>query len=367
MAHRRRRTNRLVRPLRILLLFKSVGRFGQVGWTVFFANVFANFLDRLGSDARGIGTHVGDQTDQALFAKFDAFVEALRDHHGALNAETQLARRVLLQLAGGERRRSVAAAFFLVDRADYPVSLFQRGANLFRVFAVRYFNLLFALAHKARVERRRFTGGEVRINRPIFSFLERLDLSFALDNQAQRNGLHAPSRKTTANFVPQQRRDLIPPQSVEHATSLLCVHQILIDRTRMFKSGLDRTLGNFVEGNALNSRRSFRPPLLRLLGFFRFASPREFPRQVERNRLALAIRVRRQIDRVRRGRQLFQLGHNFLFAGDDDVVRLEVVLDIHTQCALGQILHVAERGLDREALPQILLDGLRLGRRFDND
>ena len=41
--------------------------------------------------------------------------------------------------------------------------------------------------------------------------------------------------------------------------------------------------------------------------------------------------------------------------------------DIDTQRALGQILHVAERGFDREALAQIFLDGLRLGRRFDND
>ena len=86
-----------------------------------------------------------------------------------------------------------------------------------------------------------------------------------------------------------------------------------------------------------------------------------------RNGLAFAVRVRRQIDGVGGGRQLLQLGHNLFFAGDDDVIRLEAVGDIDTQSALGQILHVAERSLDGEALTQIFLDGLRLGRRFDND
>src|SRR6202158_6364737 len=120
MAHPRSRTNRLVRPLRILLFFESIGRLWQVGGTVFLAHVLAHFLDRLGSDAGGIGTHISDQTDEAFFAEFDAFVEALRDHHGALHAETQLARRILLPVTGGKRRRGVAAALFLVNRADYP-------------------------------------------------------------------------------------------------------------------------------------------------------------------------------------------------------------------------------------------------------
>jgi hypothetical protein len=85
------------------------------------------------------------------------------------------------------------------------------------------------------------------------------------------------------------------------------------------------------------------------------------------NGLALAVRVRRQKDEVRRGGELLQLGDDFFFAGDDDVIGLEPVRGIHTQRALGQILHMAERSLDREALAQIFLDGLRLGRRFDND
>src|ERR1022692_866178 len=59
MAHRRSRANRLVSPLRILLLFKGIGRFGQVRWTIFGADVFAHFLDRLRRNSSRVGTHVG--------------------------------------------------------------------------------------------------------------------------------------------------------------------------------------------------------------------------------------------------------------------------------------------------------------------
>ena len=82
---------------------------------------------------------------------------------------------------------------------------------------------------------------------------------------------------------------------------------------------------------------------------------------------AFAVRVRREIDGVRRGRQLLQLGDDFFFAGNDDVVGLEIIINIDTESALGQIFDVPERGFDREALTQIFLDSFRLGRRFDND
>ena len=200
------------------------------------------------------------------------------------------------------------------------------------------------------------------------TFLERLDLAFAFDDQTQSNGLHAAGRKTAAHFIPKQRRDLISHEPVEHTTSLLRVDQVLIDGARMFERGLHGALGDFVEGDALNARRRCFLALLQLLGFLlSLAVVAEFEREMGGNGLAFAVRVRRQIDGVGRGRQLFQLGDNLLFAGDDDVIRLEAVRDIDAQSALGQIFHVAERGFDREALAQIFLDGLRLGRRFDND
>ena len=83
--------------------------------------------------------------------------------------------------------------------------------------------------------------------------------------------------------------------------------------------------------------------------------------------LAFAVRVRRQIDGVYRKGQLLELGENFLFAGNNNVFGIEVVLGIHTERALGKVLDVAVRGLDREVFTQILLNSFRLARRFDND
>ena len=82
---------------------------------------------------------------------------------------------------------------------------------------------------------------------------------------------------------------------------------------------------------------------------------------------AFAVRVRREIDAVGGQGQLLQLGKNFFLAGDNDVFRFEFVVDVDAQSALGQILNVPERSLDDEALAQILLDGLRLGWRLDDD
>ncbi len=109
-------------------------------------DVFADFAERFIRNPHRIGTHVCDQADQAFLAQFHALIEPLRDHHGALYAEAELARRILLQFAGGERWSRIAPALFAVDRADDPVGIFQSGANLFRILAVGDFDLLFALA-----------------------------------------------------------------------------------------------------------------------------------------------------------------------------------------------------------------------------
>ena len=64
-----------------------------------------------------VGTHVGDEADGA-FAEIHAFIELLRQAHGALRGEAELARGFLLQRRGGERRRRIALALLAVDGAD---------------------------------------------------------------------------------------------------------------------------------------------------------------------------------------------------------------------------------------------------------
>ena len=53
-------------------------------------------------------------------------------------------------------------------------------------------------------------------------------------------------------------------------------------------------------------------------------------------------------------------------AADVDIFRLEVMFDIHTQAAFGQVADVAHRGHHLIALAEVFLDGLGLGRGLHN-
>ena len=165
----------------------------------------ADFGQRLVGNAGRIGTHISNEADQAFFAQFHAFIQALRDHHGALHAEAQLAGRILLQLAGGKRRSSVAAAFFAIDRANQPIGLLHAA----RIFSASSPLPTSIFSSPLPTKRASKAGGllayKMCIDGPVFLFLERLDFALAFDDQTQRYGLHTSGGKTTANFVPQQR------------------------------------------------------------------------------------------------------------------------------------------------------------------
>ena len=268
-----------------------------------------------------------------------------------------------MQFTGRERRVGIATALFLFNRPNAPVGFFQSRPNLFRIFGVADFYLFFTLAQETGLEPRRLWPRQRRIDRPIFFLFKRPNFPFAVNNQPQRNRLHTPGGNSATNLIPQQRRNLVTDQPIQNASRLLRINQIAIDFARMLERFLHGTLRNFVEGNALNGRA-----FLLLLGFLPAKQiPAQLLRQMRSNRLTFAIRVRRQVDVVHAQRHLFQLGQDFLFAGNDDVFGLEIVLDIDTQRALGQIFDVTERSLNLEAFAQIFLNGLRLRWRFDND
>ena len=107
-AHGRSRPDRFVRVLRVLLALIVVRR-PAAGTAPRSAPPIkvAHFLQRVFGNARRVGTHVRDQTNRALFADLDAFIQPLGQHHGSLDAEAQLARRFLLQRRGNERRNRV--------------------------------------------------------------------------------------------------------------------------------------------------------------------------------------------------------------------------------------------------------------------
>jgi len=137
----------------------------------------------------------------------------------------------------------------------------------------------------------------------------------------------------------------------------LCVHKMLIDLARMLKSLLHRFLGDFVEGDTVNRDAAFfyRLAIMQLIG------------QMRGNGFTLAVRVRRKVNGGCALGQLLQLGHNFFFARDDVVFGAEVSLNVHTKLAFRQVFDVPKRGFDFIVLTQVLVDGFRLGRRFDDD
>ena len=85
------------------------------------------------------------------------------------------------------------------------------------------------------------------------------------------------------------------------------------------------------------------------------------------NSFAFAVGVGRKIDGIGRLRQLLQLDQDLFFPWDHDVFGVKIVLNIDAEVAFGQVFHMAEGSLDRVSRAQIFLDGLRLGRRLNND
>src|SRR5262249_27126742 len=144
---------------------------------------------------------------------------------------------------------------------------------------------------EACIKGRRFGPCKMRVNGPVFLFLERLDLALALYDQSKSHGLHAPSRKPPANFVPKQRGNLISDDPVEHTARLLRIDQVPIDFTRPLKSFFHRALGNFIESDAADA---LMPVFLALFLFLlALGSVAEFFCEVRGNGLAFPVGIGR--------------------------------------------------------------------------
>src|SRR5262245_23130681 len=362
----RSRADRLVRVLRVLLRAIVDRFFGQIFFAVLPDDEVADFRERALGDARRIGAHVGDQSDRAFAAEFDAFVQPLRDLHCFLGRKAQLARRLLLELRGDEGRDGVALLLPGRDVGDDIARAFEFDQDVFsRLFVLDVkLGLLNAVVEaggldrlrrdliKPRVERRRQLRGEVRDDRPVFGFNEGQNVALALDDQSHGHGLDASGRKPAPDLVPQQRADLVPDQAVEHAARLLRVYQVVVDFSRMIEGVLDRMLRDLVEHYAED--RLARHP----------ARPGDQLGDVFADRLAFAVGVGRDVDGLGRLSRLFDLPNDLLLARHHLVCRLEIVFDVHAEALLRQILDVADRGDDFEVPAKIFIDGFRLRRRF---
>ena len=70
------------------------------------------------------------------------------------------------------------------------------------------------------------------VNRPILLFYERFNFPLALGNEAERDGLHAPSRKSAGYFLPEKWRELIADDPIENSPRLLGINERNVDCSR---------------------------------------------------------------------------------------------------------------------------------------
>ena len=87
---------------------------------------------------------------------------------------------------------------------------------------------------------RQLGGLQTRVDCPIFFGDERFNFQFAFGDQAKSDGLHAAGGESAANFFPEDWRNLVAHDAVQHAAGLLRVHQIFIYLAGHIERGANR-------------------------------------------------------------------------------------------------------------------------------
>ena len=186
----------------------------------------------------------------------------------------------------------------------------------------------------------------------------------ALDHHPRGHALHPAGGQARHHLAPEHGRDLVAVETVEDAPRLLRVDQTAVEVAPLVHGAGDRGRRDLVEHHPLD--RDGR---------------RQHLGQVPRDRLALAVFVRCQVELVGALEELLQVGHHRLLRRRDDVERLEAVVDVDAQArpaltlvggrdlvgAAGQVADVTDRRLDDEVGSEHPADGARLGRRLDDD
>src|SRR5439155_16476425 len=266
------------------------------------------------------------------------------------------ARGLLLEARGDEGRCGVAAAFFSFYLCDRPVGAGEPREHLvharLRVEAeALVVELLAPDLGETRREGRRLARLEPGLDRPVLLGREGEDLALALADDADGDRLHTPRREPAAHLVPEERRELVAHESVEDPPSLLRVEAVLVELAGSLERREDRLLRDLVEEHAVDVL----PPRAELL------------RDVPGDRLALAVGVGRQVDVLLVLGGLLDLLEDLRLALDDVVLGREVALDVDPELRLGQVHHVADRGLHQVVPPEVLAERPGLGRRLDDD
>ena len=361
VAGNRRRTDGLVRLLRVPGLGLENSCFVRhVPWAVTLRDDLADFVERDCRQRHGVGTHVGDQADVAFAGEFDAFIKTLGRAHRALRIETELARSFLLQRRSRERRRRITPTLLLRNgqRRQLAACGVKDGsldiAGRAFVLEAELLYLVTFVGNQAGYERL-LVLADVGLDRPVLAGLERFDLELAFDDHAECRALYAAGRKTGLDLLPEQRRKVETDEIIQRASRLLCADEIIGDIARMVDGFLHRMLRNLVKHDPVHR-----------FGVQRILFPEQFD-QVPGNGFALAIRVGREIQRVRLLQRTDDRIHVFFIALDDLVLHRETTVGIDGAFFGDEVANMAIRSHHLEIFSEIFADGLRLGWRFNDD
>src|SRR2546426_1088222 len=215
-ARKIRRPYRLMRFLRTLRPRLVVARLlDRVRRAEFLRDDVTGLMKRAFGDVKRVGTHVGDETDRRAIADRDAFVELLGEHHRFLYRVAELARRLLLQRRGRERRRGIAAALALLNALDGVGGLGERGSDPVGGLAVVNFELVTLLLDDLGGERLPRVVRERGLEGPVLLRLERLDLALAVDDEAERDRLDAAGGEAVPDLLPEERGHRVSDEPVD--------------------------------------------------------------------------------------------------------------------------------------------------------
>ena len=154
-----------------------------------------------------------------------------------------------------------------------------------------------------------------------------MDLPLSVADDLQGRRLYSARRQSSADLPPEQGTDLVPHQSVQHASGLLGIHQLLVDLAGVLDRFLDLGFCDLIE---------FDPALL--LGI----DPQK-KGQMPGNGLALPVRVGCQVDTGRLLGFLLEFLDDVALPADGNIVRFEIISDINAKFTLGKIPDMPHR------------------------
>ena len=340
--------------MRLLCVFGLVFIHARAAGQVFFAKLGADCVTcghhRLGRHVDAIGAHVGNQP---------GLVQALRRRHRHFRTHAVFARRLLLQGRGHEGRGGVAGGWFRLDRLHGQVA---RLHGLHRQFGgggvgqVKLVQLFACQRGQPCVIFGTARGFQAGGDGPVFLGAKRLDLHLAVNDQPQADRLHAACGFCAGQFAPQDGGQVEPDEVIQCPARKVGIDQRHIDLAGVFHRLGHRGFGDGVKGDAADGGVFLdRLAVAQCLG------------KVPGNRLALAVGVGGQdqgiviFERVGDGLEvLAAIGLHLPIHG-------KVVVGMHRAILWRQVAHMAVRRQNGIAGPQIGVDRLGLGGRFNND